>query len=155
MFATPTPLAGATLWWCRLNDRAPPAPSRETKRARSGSEKRQRTKDVRIRLTPAEYEALTEAATRAALSLGSYARRVLLDAAPPRQSRRPPVERAELARLLGHIGRIGSNLNQIARHANSEGRFVEEEGLHRLCDELRAIRDAALAALGRAPDERT
>lgn len=132
-----------------MSDRAPPSSSRKPTRARSGSERRQRSKDVRIRLTPAEYATLLAMAERAGLSLGGYARQALLEAEPPRQARRPPIERAELAKLLGQIGRIGSNLNQIARHANVEGRFTDEAALHQLCDELRSIRDAALAALGR------
>ncbi len=118
-------------------------------RQRSGSETRQRTKDVRIRLTPEEYDALVSASSKAALTLGSYARRVLLKAEPPRQARRPPVERAELAKLLGQVGRIGSNLNQLARHANAEGRMTIEAELEAEIAELRQVRALLLALLGR------
>jgi hypothetical protein len=58
-------------------------------------------------------------ADRAGLTAGSYARQVLLvGALGPRQCA-GPVERRELARLLGYIGRTRSNLNQIAEAANS------------------------------------
>ncbi|MBF0562025.1 MAG: plasmid mobilization relaxosome protein MobC, partial [Alphaproteobacteria bacterium] len=75
----------------------------------SGSETRQRQNSLRVRLTDAERTALDGAAERAGLSLASYARQVLLAAPPPRQARRPPVEKAELGRLVAQIGKIGSN----------------------------------------------
>lgn len=84
-----------------------------------GSENRARTTHLTIRLTPEEREAIDFAAEGAGLATGSYAREVLLGAPAPRSVRRLPVERRELARLLGLLGNIGSNINQIARAANS------------------------------------
>jgi hypothetical protein len=80
-----------------------------------GSEKRARTEHLTIRLTPEERAAIDQAADRSGLTPGSYTRQVMLGAPVPRQVRRPPVERRELARLLGELGHVGSNLNQIAR----------------------------------------
>jgi len=85
----------------------------------SGSEKRARTSHLTIRLTPDERATIDDAADRAGLTAGSYARQAVMGAPAPRQVRRPPVERKELARLLGEVGKIGSNLNQLARAANS------------------------------------
>ena len=84
-----------------------------------GSETRVRSKHLTIRLSPDERGSIDQTADRSGLTPGSYARQVLLGAPAPRQVRRPPVERRELARLLGEIGRVGSNLNQIAKAANS------------------------------------
>lgn len=115
-----------------------------------GSEKRARSDHLTIRLTPDERAAIDKAAERAGLTSGSYARQALLDAPPPRQVRRPPVERRELARLLGLIGNIGSNLNQIAKVGNS-GDGVDAVDLDRELRYLHEARDALMKALGREP----
>lgn len=115
-----------------------------------GSEKRARTSHLTIRLTPDERAAIDQAADRAGLTAGSYARQVILGAPVPRQVRRPPIERQELARLLGVFGNIGSNINQIARAANS-GDEVDALDLGRVLAYLEQTRDALLKALGRDP----
>jgi hypothetical protein len=114
-----------------------------------GSEKRRRTAHITIRLTPDERTAIDESAQRAGLTAGSYARSILLAAPTPRQVRRPPVERRELARLLGEVGRVGNNLNQIARALNS-GAEPDDGALAEALAGLQPVRDAILAALGRA-----
>jgi len=115
-----------------------------------GSEKRPRSSHLTFRLTPEERAAIDQAADRAGLTSGSYARQVLLGAPAPRQVRRPPVERRELARLLGLFGNIGSNLNQIARAANS-GDGVDAVDFARELANLQVARNAILKALGRDP----
>ena len=115
-----------------------------------GSEKRARTAHLTIRLSAEERAAIDEAARRSGLTSGSYARQLLLGAPTPRQVRRPPIERQELARLLGQLGRIGSNLNQLAHAANS-GLPVARIDIADALNGLRAMRDAILAALGRSP----
>ena len=117
----------------------------------SGSEQRQRTAHLMVRLTPAERGALDGAAERAGLSLAGYARATLLTAPPVRQARRPPVERAELVRLLAQLGKIGSNVNQIARVLNSGGDTPPE--LVGVPEDIATIRAAIMAALGREPGE--
>ncbi len=115
-----------------------------------GSEKRQRTKLLAIRVTPEEYALVNDQAARAGLATGSYVRDLVLGAPAPRQVRRPPVERKELARLLGALGHVGGNLNQLAHHANA-GMPEERSAVASAFDDLRAMRDAVLAALGREP----
>lgn len=115
-----------------------------------GSEKRARTRHLTIRFTPEERGVIDAAADRAGLTCGSYARQVLLGAPAPRQVRRPPVERRELARLLGAVGHVGSNLNQIARMANAE-EGIDGRELAAALRELATVRVAILAALGRSP----
>jgi hypothetical protein len=114
-----------------------------------GSEKRRRTAHITIRLTPDERAAIDESAQRAGLTAGSHARSILLGAPTPRQVRRPPVERRELAQLLGEVGRVGNNLNQIARALNS-GAEPDDGALSEALAGLQPVRDAILAALGRA-----
>ncbi len=115
-----------------------------------GSETRVRTAHITIRLSPGERAALEAAADRAGLTPGSYARQIIMGAPVPRQVRRPPVERKELARLLGSLGHIGSNVNQIARVLNSGGE-VDDPMLADTLRDLMTMRDAVLSALGRSP----
>lgn len=114
----------------------------------SGTEKRARDKHLTIRLTADERAAINGAAGRAGLTAGSYARQTLLGAQVPRQGRRPPVERKELARILGELGKIGSNINQLAKQANGGFLVYHNEILFALGG-LKVVRDAILKALGR------
>lgn len=115
-----------------------------------GSEKRIRSAHLTIRLAPEERAAIDNAAERAGLMAGSYARQTLLGAPAPRQVRRPPVERKELIKLLGEFGKVGSNLNQIA-HSMNTGVLVYEAEIERALADLHAMRVAVLSALGREP----
>jgi len=124
------------------------SPSKQV--ARSGSEKRQRSSVLHVRLTPAEHSHIVGHAERSGLTAASYARQVLLAAPPPRQVRRPPIERQELSRLLGEIGRVGSNLNQLA-HAANAGVPSDRSALRRVLESLADVRVAILSALGRRP----
>lgn len=113
----------------------------------SGSEKRQRTKMTMVRLTPAELAQVEEAASRAGLTVSSYARAQMLGAPPPRSVRRPPVEKELLARILGQLGKAGSNLNQVARAANLGKEDFDENRLANA--EIMLAAQAVIQALGR------
>jgi hypothetical protein len=117
----------------------------------SGSEKRQRKKLVQIRVSDTELAQLAEAADKAGLTLASYARQLVLAAPPPRQGRRPSADKAELARLVAHLGKIGANLNQIARAGNA-GAGVDGVALAEELADLAKARALIRAALGRAPE---
>jgi len=116
------------------------------------SETRHRTNHLKLRLTDDERSTLDAAAERAGLSLSGWARSTLLSAPPVRQARRPPVERAELARLLGQLGKIGGNVNQIARVLNGGGE-ADPPALAGLRDDIAVMRAAIMGALGREPGE--
>jgi hypothetical protein len=115
-----------------------------------GSENRVRQRHLTIRLSPDERAAIETAAERAGLTAGSYARRTLLGAPVPRQGRRPPADRQELSRLVGLFGNLGSNINQIARAANT-GDDIDPMELGRALGILKMLRDELLKALGRSP----
>lgn len=117
----------------------------------SGTEKRQRTRLKAIRLTPDELAAIEAAAERAGMTVGAYMRSVVLAAPVPRQSRRPPVERRALAQLLGQIGKLGSNVNQLAKYGNL-GRLIEDRHLAEAAADIAALRTAVMDALGRGED---
>ncbi len=84
-----------------------------------------RMKQFTMRVTEEMYEDLKQNANAAHLSVMAYTRQLLTD-------RRPIVHNEivynnpELLKVLGDIGKIGSNLNQIARYLN-EGVDPTEE----------------------------
>lgn len=88
------------------------------KKSRSGSEKRQRKAVKLIRFSDQELAEIEEAASRAGLTFSSFGRAKMLGSVPVGSVRRPPIERELLARTLGQLGKVGSNLNQIARAAH-------------------------------------
>lgn len=116
----------------------------------SSSERRIRPKQALVRLTDGEHEALSGRAESAGLTLADYIRSQALGAKPLRARVRPAVERAELARILAELGKLGSNVNQIARNLN---RDRAEDGQF-MADTLSAVqqmRDVVLIALGVDP----
>jgi hypothetical protein len=103
---------------------------------------------ISVRCTAKDHAVIDESATSAGLSIGAYLRALALGGAGPRAVRRPPVERKELARLLGHLGKIGSNINQLA-HAYNRDRLLP--GLAELVAirlDVGVMRAALLRALG-------
>ena len=120
-----------------------------TKPPRRGSEKRKKSFLVTSRYDEAEFAELDEAASRAGLTRASYQRVQSLTTPKTRSTRRPPIERAELAQVLGQLGKIGSNLNQLAKAANMDA-FQKHE-THAAVMQLRAFLPLLLQALGRKP----
>jgi len=112
----------------------------------SGSSKRQRTKQVLVRFTETEFTEVLNKADQAGFHPATWLRHAALGRAGPRTPRRAPADQQVLRQLLGECGRIGNNINQIARHLNAGGEFV----LRELQDAVSAyldIRNAILAAL--------
>jgi hypothetical protein len=102
-----------------------------------------------IRCTEAEQTAIKERAEQAGLSVGAFLRALALGDPGPRAVRRPPVERKELARLLGEIGKIGSNVNQLARGFNASRLMPGFPELLAIRQEIGEMRAALIKALGR------
>jgi len=120
------------------------APRRGRKRVNDA-----KTSFISVRCTAKERSRIDEAAREAGLSIGAYLRALALGDAGPRAVRRPPVERKELARLLGHLGKVGSNVNQLAHAFNSRGRVPGLAELNDIRSYVGQMRDALMAALGR------
>ena len=106
-----------------------------------------RKKFVAVRCNDTEHRALTVRAEAAGLSVGAYLRTVVVGTAGPRAVRRAPVERVELARLLAELGKVGSNVNQLAHQANA-GRFPVGDQLAAAIADVQAMRTALMKALG-------
>ena len=117
-----------------------------------GSETRQRTKALTIRLSENEHRMLRERADMIGLSLGGFVRKVALGKAGPRSKRQPTAPRDELRRLKGELGRIGNNLNQIAFGLNT-GAIPPPGELETALAELAGINGLIRQALGFREDE--
>jgi hypothetical protein len=119
----------------------------------SGTDKRKRTRQVLVRLTEEEFTAASDKADRAGYPLATLFRLAALGHPGPRARRRPPADHKALRQLLGQSGRIGNNLNQIARHLNAGGQAV----LHEVQEAVTAcldIRKGILKALSmNVPEE--
>jgi hypothetical protein len=101
-----------------------------------------------IRLPAPERDDLKARADREGLSVSGYFRTVAFNT--PRRSRRPSVNEQELARLMVAMGRIGSNVNQLARQANL-GSWPDSRAIEEACADIRWIRDTLMLALGVTP----
>lgn len=120
-----------------------PAPTR------SGSETRKKSIPVTSRYDEDEYRELDEAASRAGMTRASFQRVQSLATPKTRSTRRAPIERELLAKVLGQLGKIGSNLNQVAHAANIDR--TERAKINATVAELRVMLPHLLEALGRKP----
>lgn len=77
-----------------------------------------RTKRVELRLTEAEEKALIGLAEDAGLSVSEFIRKAALGSKPRTVKACP--ERASFIKGLAELGKIGSNVNQIAKALNTE-----------------------------------
>lgn len=116
--------------------------------AGSGSETRKRPRLIRARCTEEELAAAQAAAEESGLSVGAFLRLRLLGSAGDRSVRRR-LDHVELCRLLAELGKIGSNVNQMARTANTSGQLPTQADLAGLRNELIVVRDAVIQALNR------
>lgn len=121
-----------------------------------GTDKRQREKQCLVRLSPEEFARVTDKADKAGMATAAFMRAAALGDAGPRAQRRAPADKETLLRILGQLGKIGSNINQIARRLNSGERAdlpVLEEALRAYLELRNAIFEAlGLKAKGPASD---
>jgi hypothetical protein len=110
-----------------------------------------KSKPFPIRFTPEQFEKLDATAREAGMSVGAFARAVLCGSAGPRAVRKPPVQKAELARFLGELGQIKSNVDQIAKALGHDQRAPMLDELAKIRGELVAMRTGVMRALGREP----
>lgn len=78
------------------------------------------THHINLRLTDVQYESISENAKAAGLSLSEYIRRQLIKGKVIAKYELV-ADLPELKKLISEFGKIGSNLNQIARHFNTGG----------------------------------
>lgn len=92
-------------------------------------------------------EQLRRDADIAAVSVSDVARAQLLNAPIPKRKYRRSVDHEKLAEVLQQLGKIGTNLNQLAKVANANGNLSHVRNVRELKTELEAIRDEVRAAL--------
>lgn len=116
----------------------------------SGSDKRQRTKRHTDRYTTDEFNRIAAKADRAGLSFSAFVRACLLGDAGPRAQRRRPADHKTLLQVLGQLGKVGSNVNQIA-HASHIGDQASAAELKEIRRAIEDIRKRLYEALGKSP----
>ena len=83
------------------------------------SETRQKGRVLSIRVSDGERQEVEAFAAREGLTTGSYVRSRILATPTTRAIRRPVPEVQKLSKVLAELGRMSSNLNQLAKRANS------------------------------------
>jgi len=121
-----------------------PAPWRGRPRVKDAKGKR-----IAMRCTDEDHILIAQSAAEAGLSTGGYLRTLALGRAGPRAVKRPHAERELLARILGEIGKLGSNHNQIARWANTVKGPPSALELAQMRDDIAAMRAEVMKALDR------
>lgn len=114
----------------------------------SGSENRQRTIALSVRLTPDEAALVQETAGRVGVSVAGLIRYALLQSSPPRASRVPTLGKEEAARLLGTLGMLAVALKEAA---GTGGAGFDTARVNAMQSDLADMRAALLEALGRSP----
>ena len=80
---------------------------------------------IMLRLTDTEYEIVSESAKAAHLPLAEYVRKQIMKQKVTAKYE-IVADLPELKKLVAEFGKIGNNLNQIARHFNSGGIHSQE-----------------------------
>jgi hypothetical protein len=116
----------------------------------SRSKKRKRTEIIHARVTQAE-KADVAAKAKAAGGISALFRTAVLGYKPPKSK----VDTQAVAKLLAELGKIGSNVNQIAKHLNA-GRPGDtmENMLTETLRDLLEMRGVCMRALGLEPNRK-
>lgn len=110
------------------------------------SETRRRHFTASTRYTPEEWERVDAVAKSLGLTVGQYQRAAVLSAQGlplPKVRRRPPADAAELRQVLAALGKIGSNVNQVAAAVNAGQQVAADE----LAAALRSVADMRAAVM--------
>ena len=119
--------------------------------AKKKSQKRQRYKQIKTPCTLEEFNAIAAKAEAADMTRAAWSRASMLGDAGPRAKRRLPTDQKALLQILGQLGRIGGNINQIAKQLNTGEKAHIPELRHAMKAYL-DIRNTIFAALGLNPN---
>ncbi len=106
------------------------------------SERRQKKHVFSVRVTPNRARKMRKAAANTNHTMSSWLRALALEALG-----QPEMSRPELVRLNSELNRIGVNLNQLTKHANTHGQIELEKELHAVVAEIRDIQAPIRKAL--------
>ncbi|MDK3075489.1 hypothetical protein QO034_20650 [Sedimentitalea sp. JM2-8] len=116
--------------------------------AGSGSEKRQRQSIIKARVTEQQFELFKAQAEAAGLSMSALILYALLDQAPLRASRTPPLDRETAARILAVLGPIACSMRQASDSGDLEKLAETIIAAQRDIAEMRTL---IMSAFGRTP----
>lgn len=105
------------------------------------------SKRITVRLTPEEHQRLQVDADVAAVEISTLARAQIVNAAIPRRARRKSADHQMLARVLTQLGRVGGNINQMAKVANATKDAAALRNVNWLKEEIARIRELVREAL--------
>lgn len=114
----------------------------------SNSESRKAVAVRSVRLTAEQDSAVVAAAEARGVGPSTFCREAILRAAKlpvPKRSAQRDLLAAELAPVLGSLGRIGSLLNQVAKVANATGRPADVRTIEQTRVVLAQLHQAVLA----------
>lgn len=108
-----------------------------------------RSTQLKARFTDAELDTVNRHAAASGLTVSELLRfGVLRQSPPPTRRAGPGVEDTKhLALLLASVGKIGSNVNQLAKLAN-QGLWPEARELHEAAADVQWMRRTLMHALG-------
>lgn len=97
---------------------------------------------IGVRITEELYSVIEKDAKSAKISVSEYIRQVLSNY-HPKVKYETVFDSTELLKTLGDMGKIGSNLNQIARHLNEGSSLTEnmKNDIYRCIQDIKDIRD--------------
>ncbi len=107
-----------------------------------GSEQRQKQHRVTTRLTWHEHAQFAANAAKAGLTIPSYIREIGIADRQTKSRVRRTVDAEASMKLFAAMQRVGNNLNQLAKQANSGERPMLEGAiakLHETCDSVLAV----------------
>jgi hypothetical protein len=104
-----------------------------------GSERRQKQWRVTTRLTWQEHEQFAANAAKAGLTIPSYIREVGIAERQTQRRVRRTVDAEASMKLVAALNRIGNNLNQLAKQANSGEQPVIDGALAQLQEAIAAV----------------
>jgi hypothetical protein len=125
--------------------------AKEDRQLASGSERRQRTKLLSVRLTKDELVKLKSLAEKAGTSAPAFLRAAAFERHVPHVPRRQPVSEADLSRILDQCKHVGSDINEIAKRLNS-GRNVDPGEIRSALAAWLNLSNTMLAALAVSTD---
>ena len=111
-----------------------------------------KTKDVHLRMNETEYEILLERATATNMTVSDFIRNAL-NSQNVIIKYEITADVPEIKRLIGELGKIGSNLNQIARYFN-QGGIISSEMRKEIKKSLRDIYEMKYEVMRMAGDFR-
>ena len=108
---------------------------------------------VKVWMSPEQRAYVERQAEAAGVSMSEYMRAAAMAVEPIKRRPQPNINRTLCGQILAELGKIGSNVNQIARALNQLATLtLEDFKIMRSVDrQLSEMRNALMEALGREP----